>query len=71
MAAYPVTGPIDVVQHGYSGVLDEDLKTAALKALELDREDCRRAAEERTWDRATDQFLSHLVSAKGAAVVPI
>lgn len=29
VAAYPVTGPIDVVQDGYSGALDEDLTRAA------------------------------------------
>ena len=36
VAAYPVTGPIDVVVDGRSGVLDEDLQRAALAALELD-----------------------------------
>jgi glycosyltransferase involved in cell wall biosynthesis len=29
VAAYPVTGPIDVVQDGHSGTLDEDLTRAA------------------------------------------
>jgi glycosyltransferase involved in cell wall biosynthesis len=63
VAAYPVTGPIDVVHQGVSGVLDEHLETAALEALELDRENCRAAALERTWEKATNQFLSHLVPA--------
>jgi 1,2-diacylglycerol 3-alpha-glucosyltransferase/glucuronosyltransferase len=65
VAAYPVTGPIDVVRDGYSGVLDDDLAAAALAALALDRGNARRAALERTWERATQQFVSHLVSAKG------
>ena len=65
VAAYPVTGPIDVVARGVTGALDEDLRKAALEALAIDREGCRRAAGEWTWQRATAQFLSHLVRARG------
>src|SRR5262245_2239889 len=64
-AAYPVTGPIDVVAPGVTGVLDEDLGRAALAALALDRESCRRAASEWTWERASAQFFGHLVHARG------
>ena len=64
VAAYPVTGPIDVIAVGVSGVLDEDLRLAALRALELDRARCARTALERTWQRATEQFMSHLVCAQ-------
>jgi glycosyltransferase involved in cell wall biosynthesis len=63
VAAYPVTGPIDVVTPGVTGVLDEDLGKAALAALALDRAECRRAAGAWTWERAVDQFLAHLVRA--------
>jgi glycosyltransferase involved in cell wall biosynthesis len=63
VAAYPVTGPIDVVTPGVTGVLDEDLGKAALAALALDRAECRRAAAAWTWERAVDQFLAHLVRA--------
>ena len=66
VAAYPVTGPIDVVAHGRTGCLDADLPKAALEALSISREECRRAALERTWERATRQFLAHLVRADGA-----
>jgi len=51
VAAYPVTGPIDVVRPGVTGVLDEDLATAATKALDLDPDDCRAQALEYSWDR--------------------
>jgi glycosyltransferase involved in cell wall biosynthesis len=61
VAAYPVTGPVDVVTHGYDGVLDEDLRAAALAALRIDRDACRTSALARSWERATAQFLSHLV----------
>jgi len=63
VAAYPVTGPIDVVTRGVNGVLDDNLRQAALAALELDRTGCRQSALERTWERASSQFLSHLVRA--------
>jgi glycosyltransferase involved in cell wall biosynthesis len=64
IAAYPVTGPIDVVTPGVDGVLHEDLRTAALAALSIDRPACRRTALTRTWSLASEQFASHLVSVR-------
>lgn len=61
VAAYPVTGPIDVVIQGVTGVLDTDLRAAALAALRLDPNQCRAYALANTWETATRQFLSHLV----------
>ncbi len=63
VAAYPVPGPGDVVRHGETGVLDEDLAVAVREALALDRGACRRQALENTWERATEQFSAHLVPA--------
>jgi glycosyltransferase involved in cell wall biosynthesis len=60
VAAYPVTGPIDVVRRDVTGVLHEDLRTATLKALLLNPADCRAHALEHTWEIATQQFLSNL-----------
>jgi glycosyltransferase involved in cell wall biosynthesis len=60
VAAYPVTGPIDVVTRGVTGELDEDLGAAALAALKLDPNQCRAYALANTWETATRQFLSHL-----------
>jgi len=65
VAAYPVTGPIDVVEDGFSGCLDDDLARATRHALELSRENCRHAALARTWDRATAEFMSHLARRDG------
>ncbi|MEJ2602016.1 MAG: glycosyltransferase family 1 protein [Gammaproteobacteria bacterium] len=60
VAAYPVTGPLDVVDPGRTGVLDEDLGRACREALSLDRAACRRAALACSWSRATTAFLAHL-----------
>lgn len=60
VAAYPVTGPIDVIGDAPVGVLDADLRTAALKALDVSREECRAYAENFSWAASTDQFLSYL-----------
>lgn len=65
VAAFPVTGPVDVVRNGETGVLDDDLRAAALAALELSREKCREFALTRTWRRATEQFAGNLVPATG------
>ena len=60
VAAYPVTGPIDVIGTAPVGVLDPDLRTAALAALDLSRDACRRHAEGFSWAASARQFLDHL-----------
>lgn len=60
VAAFPVTGPADVVSQGVSGILSPDLRTAALAALALDRGAVRRAAETFTWDAAARLFLDNV-----------
>lgn len=49
IAAYPVTGPLDVIDHSGCGVLSWDLREAALAALEIPRERCRVYGETFTW----------------------
>jgi glycosyltransferase involved in cell wall biosynthesis len=60
VAAYPVTGPIDVVEHGVTGILDEDLGAACRSALELDPADCRAHALTLSWDRCAEMLLDNL-----------
>ncbi|MBN9308580.1 glycosyltransferase family 1 protein [Devosia sp.] len=62
VAAFPVTGPIDVIGAAPVGALDNDLKAAAMHALGLSRDACRAYAEQFSWAASTDQFLSHLPS---------
>jgi glycosyltransferase involved in cell wall biosynthesis len=61
VAAYPVTGPIDVVRHGSTGWLSEDLRESIIGALTLDRAHCRAQALEFSWEASARQFESHLV----------
>ena len=61
VAAYPVTGPIDVITSKKVGCLNNDLKAAALAALKLKRADCRAYALNYTWEAASRTFESHLV----------
>lgn len=65
VAAFPVTGPVDVVVHGETGILDTDLHKAAIDALELSGDRCREVAMKYTWQAATRQFRSNLVPVAG------
>ena len=69
VAAYPVTGPIDVLTEadGKIGAVHADLRIAALEALEADRAACRAHAERYSWRACAETFLSHLVPIAGAS----
>jgi len=67
VAAYPVTGPIDVIRDPTVGALSEDLRGAALAALALDRDAVRAYAQQYSWATATRQFLEQLRSVATAA----
>jgi glycosyltransferase involved in cell wall biosynthesis len=60
VAAFPVTGPLDVVAPG-TGALNQDLRQAVLEALACDREACRRHAEGFSWQACAETFRQHLV----------
>lgn len=66
VAAYPVTGPINVVDNGVTGVMDEDLGTAAMAALDLDPAACLEHARTLSWPNATRQFENNLVHVRDA-----
>jgi glycosyltransferase involved in cell wall biosynthesis len=67
VAAYPVTGPIDVLTDGLTGALDADLHRAALRALSLDPEGCRQHALRFGWDVSTREFEGNLVPCRSGA----
>ena len=60
VAAYPVQGPKDILTDARAGILHADLKQAALGALALNPEDCRRFAYNYSWRQSAEQFVSHL-----------
>jgi glycosyltransferase involved in cell wall biosynthesis len=58
VAAFPVTGPIDVVVEGVNGSLDRDLATAIDRALAVDRASCRAFALRHSWDAIAERLLA-------------
>lgn len=58
VAAFPVAGPLDVLQQGLSGVMAEDLHAACLAALELDRKRCAELAAAQSWRASALEFLA-------------
>src|SRR5262249_49103845 len=66
VAAFPVTGPRDVVGGNPVGVLHEDLREACLQALRISRDACRAFALNYSWENSARQFIGHLVNATPA-----
>jgi glycosyltransferase involved in cell wall biosynthesis len=60
VAAYPVPGPIDVLNGAAVGVLDEDLGSAVRRALEIPADRCRAFALGHSWQASSQQFLDNL-----------
>ena len=60
IAAFPVTGPKDVVGNNPIGVLHEDLGRACIEALELPRDACRQFALACSRENSASQFLGHV-----------
>ncbi len=67
VAAFPVTGPKYIVQEGLNGCLDNNLRSAALRALEVSRESCRAFAGDYSWASCTRQFVNNLAPARRLA----
>ena len=60
VAAFPVTGPIDVIADYPVGVLDMNLRTACIRALSISRKTCRNFALQRSWENSARQFIGNL-----------
>jgi glycosyltransferase involved in cell wall biosynthesis len=56
VAAFPVTGPLDVIGGSGVGALQEDLGAAALAARAIDPRHCRAYALEFSWAASARQF---------------
>ena len=60
VAAFPVTGPKDVIGDARVGVLCDDLARACLDALKLSRQVCRSHALQFSWTASATQFLDNV-----------
>ncbi len=60
VAAYPVPGPRDVIGDAPVGALNDDLRAAALLALDADRAACREHAARYSWRRTAEIFFGNL-----------
>jgi len=64
VAAFPVSGPKDVIGDAPVGVLDEDLATACRGALTISRDACRDFALAHTWEVCARAFIDNIVHAR-------
>ena len=68
VAAFPVTGPLDVIADHPIGALDADLRSACLRALTMSREACRNFALARSWENSARQFIGNLTALQPSRV---
>jgi glycosyltransferase involved in cell wall biosynthesis len=61
IAAYPVMGPIDILEQGVSGYTSENLEEAAIACLALRKEACIQRAAHYSWARTAHAFLKHQI----------
>jgi glycosyltransferase involved in cell wall biosynthesis len=66
VAAFPVTGPLDVVGASGCGVLDRDLRRAVLGALRVPKDRCRAYGGTFTWTESARQFFANIRAAHAA-----
>jgi glycosyltransferase involved in cell wall biosynthesis len=67
VAAYPVTGPLDVIGAAPVGALDRDLGAACRRALAIDRASCRHYATGFSWAASAQRFRDALVTCRQSA----
>ncbi len=67
VAAFPVTGPRDVIGAAPVGVLDEDLHHACLEALSIPRQACVDFAALHTWQASARVFIERCMNIRPAA----
>lgn len=64
IAAYPVTGPIDIVEDGLTGALAPSLREAVVRALALPREPIAARSQRFSWSRTARMFLDHVAAVR-------
>ena len=69
IAAFPVTGPKDILQNSNINTLDENLNDSVKKALKVSRNDCRNFALKFKWDDCTNEFLQSQIDTNSGALL--
>jgi glycosyltransferase involved in cell wall biosynthesis len=67
VAAFPVTGPRDVLGDAPVGFLSEDLRSACLVALKIAPDACLEFAASLTWEKSAAAFVRNIVETRAAA----
>jgi len=70
VAAFPVTGPRDVIGKNPVGMLSDDLRQACMGALRISREACRSFALGHSWEKSARQFVDNLSNLNGSVRTP-
>jgi 1,2-diacylglycerol 3-alpha-glucosyltransferase/glucuronosyltransferase len=68
VAAFPVTGPRDVIGAAPVGVLHDDLQTACMEALQIAPQACVAFAAGHTWQASTRVFVGHALNIRDTDV---
>jgi glycosyltransferase involved in cell wall biosynthesis len=61
VAAFPVAGPVDIIEQGATGYMDWDLGVAVKQCLGLNRKAVKKASQVWTWDACWDIFEDSLI----------
>jgi glycosyltransferase involved in cell wall biosynthesis len=64
VAAFPVTGPRDVIGAAPVGALNEDLRLACLSALAISPQACLAFAARHTWEASARAFVEHIANVR-------
>jgi glycosyltransferase involved in cell wall biosynthesis len=64
VAAFPVTGPRDVIGAAPVGALNEDLREACLSALEISPQACLEFAARHTWEASARSFVENITNVR-------
>lgn len=60
VAGYPVAGPKDVIEHGVTGIIGDDLFESIMQCQALDRKKIKqRSTKKWSWNRCFDIFTHH------------
>lgn len=64
VAAFPVTGPRDVIGAAPVGALNDDLRTACLAALKISPQACLEFARMHTWETSARAFVENMADVR-------